>query len=137
MINGSVTVGPNAVLALAREAYDRGEFSFADLHELMKFKRTLPLFWQNAGFGLREMKNSWFKRGYLKQEQLYFSEIQLQDLLPHPSAIRAQAVNQKGELIHDFKFVQTQHSLHVGNAPSPAATSAINIARLIVATRVE
>ncbi|MFT4995278.1 MAG: L-2-hydroxyglutarate oxidase [Paraglaciecola sp.] len=137
MIDGSITVGPNAVLALAREAYDRGEYRVADLCELMKFKGTLPLFRQHARFGLGEMKNSWFKRGYLKQVQKYCPEIQLSDLRPHPSGIRAQAVSQSGELIHDFKFVETPHSLHVGNAPSPAATSAIPIAKHIVASLVE
>lgn len=132
MIDGSVTVGPNAVLALGREAYDKSNINFSDLFELMRFKGTLPLFLQHGASGLVEMKNSWFRRGYLKQVQLYCPEIQLQDLLPHPSGIRAQAVSQSGELIHDFKFVETQHSLHVGNAPSPAATSALPIAKHII-----
>jgi len=137
MIDGSITVGPNAVLALAREAYDKSEYSFLELYELIKFKGTVPLFLKHGRFALGEIKNSWFKRAYLKQVQLYCPEIQLHDLLPHPSGIRAQAVSQVGELIHDFKFVETPHSLHVGNAPSPAATSAIPIAKHIVATMVE
>ena len=134
MIDGSVTVGPNAVLALGREAYNKSQLSFGDMYELLKFKGALPLFMKHGKSGISEMKNSWLKTGYLKRVQRYCPQLELEDLLSYPSGIRAQAVSSSGELIHDFKFVETEHSMHVGNAPSPAATSAIPIAKSIVSS---
>ncbi|MFT4940223.1 MAG: L-2-hydroxyglutarate oxidase [Paraglaciecola sp.] len=131
MIDGSVCVGPNAVLAMAREGYKKSDFSLKDSIELLRFKGLPGLAKNHARNALLEMKNSWFKRGYLHKVQRYCPQIQLRDLLPYPSGIRAQAVSNSGELIHDFKFVETTRSLHVANAPSPAATSALPIAKHI------
>ena len=80
---------------------------------------------------LMEMKNSLWKPGYLKQVQKYCPQIQLADLMPHPAGIRAQAVLSDGTLVHDFLFAESKRSLHVCNAPSPAATSAIPIGEYI------
>jgi len=77
------------------------------------------------------MKNSLFKRGYLKQVQKYSPSIKLKDLQPYPAGIRAQAVLKDGTLVHDFLFAESRRSIHVCNAPSPAATSAIPIGRYI------
>lgn len=128
MIDGSVTVGPNAVLAMAREGYGKFDFNLADLAEMLRFRGLWPLLGKQGTYALQEIRNSWCKRAYLAQVQKYCPQIVAADLLPHPSGIRAQAVTMEGELIHDFKFIETEHSLHVGNAPSPAATSAIPIA---------
>jgi (S)-2-hydroxyglutarate dehydrogenase len=128
MIDGSVTVGPNAVLAMAREGYGKFDFNLGDVRDMLGFSGFWPLLGKQATYALQELKNSWFKRAYLAQVQKYCPQIVAADLLPHPSGIRAQAVTMQGELIHDFKFLETEHSLHVGNAPSPAATSAIPIA---------
>jgi len=73
------------------------------------------------------LKNSLHKAGYLKLVQRYCPSIELSDLEYHPPGIRAQAVTKDGKLVHDFLFEQTKRSLHVCNAPSPAATSAIPI----------
>jgi len=132
MIDGSVTVGPNAVLAFKREGYNKTDFSLKDMQQMLSFSGFWPLVKANANSGLQEFKNSCYKSGYLQLVRKYCPKIQLQDLQPYPSGVRAQAVTQNGELIHDFKFVETEHSLHVGNAPSPAATSAIPIAKAIV-----
>ena len=131
MINGTVTVGPNAVLALGREAYRKTALNFADLKQMLSFPGFWPMVRDNLPSGLREIKNSIFKAGYLRLVQRYCPAIQGRDLLPYPSGIRAQAVAKDGSLIHDFKFVSSPHSLHVGNAPSPAATSAMPIAEAI------
>ncbi|XOV78436.1 MAG: L-2-hydroxyglutarate oxidase [Aestuariibacter sp.] len=131
MVDGSVTVGPNAVLAFGREAYNKSSFDWQDTLEMMRFSGFRKVLKNNFKSGLQEFKNSLFKPGYLKLVQKYCPQIELQDLLPYPSGIRAQAVSKDGELIHDFKFVETNRSLHVGNAPSPAATSAMPIARAI------
>jgi L-2-hydroxyglutarate oxidase len=72
-----------------------------------------------------------WKRGYLGQVQKYCPSIRLSDLRPYPAGIRAQAVMRDGTLVHDFLFAETARSLHVCNAPSPAATSAIPIGETV------
>jgi len=132
MIDGGVTVGPNAVLGLAREGYGKLSFRFADAAEYFAF----PGFWktiaQNLKSGVLEMRNSLWKPGYLAECRKYCPSLALEDLLPAEAGIRAQAVMRDGTLVHDFLFVQTDRMLHVCNAPSPAATSAIPIGRMIV-----
>ena len=127
MIDGAVTVGPNAVQGWKREGYGRFNFSAKDTWDMLRF----PGFWRvtvdNLRVGLAEFRNSLWKPGYLKLVQKYCPSIQLADLQPHPAGIRAQAVTHDGTLIHDFLFAETSRSLHVCNAPSPAATSAIPI----------
>jgi L-2-hydroxyglutarate oxidase len=127
MIDGSVTVGPNAVQAWEREGYGRVNINLRDVTSMM----TFPGFWKvakkNFRTGLAETWNSWWKPGYLKQVQKYCPSIQLEDLGPYPPGVRAQAVLKNGTLVHDFLFATSPRSLHVCNAPSPAATSAIPI----------
>lgn len=131
MIDGSVTVGPNAVLALGKEAYGKNEIKFGELSRALGYSGFRKVLRNNWRSGLQEFKNSLFKSGYLKLVQKYCPQIQIDDLLPYPPGIRAQAVSENGELIHDFRFAQSPRSLHVGNAPSPAATSAMPIADAI------
>lgn len=78
------------------------------------------------------MRNSLWKPGYLAECRKYCPELTVEDLLPYEAGIRAQAVLRDGTLIHDFLFLQTERMLHVCNAPSPAATSAIPIGEMIV-----
>lgn len=131
MIDGSVTVGPNAVLGFAREGYPKFSSNLADIAEYARF----PGFWKTIGANLRsgltEMKNSLFKAGYLEQCRKYCPSLQLNDLQPMEAGIRAQAVLRDGTLVHDFLFLETPRMLHVCNAPSPAATSAIPIGEMI------
>lgn len=133
MIDGSLTVGPNAVLGLKREGYNSQlNVSLKDTMDSITAKGFLNLVSNNWSHAIKEYKNSWFKSGYLKQVNKYCSEIKKADLQSYPVGIRAQAVNQSGELIHDFHFMNTKRSMHVCNAPSPAATSAMPIAKHIV-----
>ncbi len=132
MIDGSVTVGPNAVIGFAREGYPRLSFNVSDVADYALF----PGFWKtvfaNRGSAVTELRNSLWKPGYLEECRKYCPSLDLADLLPHEAGIRAQAVRKDGALIHDFLFAQTERMLHVCNAPSPAATSAIPIAEMIV-----
>ncbi len=132
MIDGSVTVGPNAVQGWKREGYGRVNFSFRDAWSML----TFPGFWKvtrnNLKTGIRETRNSIWKPGYLKEVQKYCPSLRLDDLGPFPTGIRAQAVMRDGTLVDDFLFVETARSLHVCNAPSPAATAAIPIGAHIV-----
>ena len=131
MIDGSITVGPNAVLGFKREGYKRLNFSIRDSIQFLSFKGFHKVIKKNLKSGLYEMKNSIFKRGYLKEVQKYSPQINLKDLQPYPAGIRAQAVLEDGTLVHDFLFAESKRSIHVCNAPSPAATSAIPIGKYI------
>lgn len=127
MIDGSVTIGPNAVMGWKREGYGRFNFDLKDSLQMLGF----PGFWKVAGnhlrTGLCEYRDSLYKPGYLKRVKKYCPTLTTADLLPYPAGIRAQAVMHDGSLVHDFLFAESSRSLHVCNAPSPAATSAIPI----------
>lgn len=132
MIDGSVTVGPNAVLAFAREGYPKGSINLRDIAEMAGFGGFWRLMRANLKTGAVEMKNSLMKAGYLELCRKYCPELTVDDLLPYPAGIRAQAVAPNGSLIHDFLFADTPRSILVCNAPSPAATSSIPIGAHIV-----
>jgi len=131
MIDGSVTVGPNAVLGFAREGYPKASANLADILEFVRFPGFWKVMRENLSSGMTEMKNSLWKKGYLEQCRKYCPELNVEDLLPYEAGIRAQAVMRDGTLVHDFLFVDTPRMLHVCNAPSPAATSAIPIGEMI------
>ncbi len=132
MIDGTVTVGPNAVLGFKREGYQKTDVSIRDLKEMATFSGFWKVIQQNLKAGLSEFKNSIFKGGYLELVRKYCPQVTLSDLTPYPAGVRAQALAKDGTLIHDFLFVDTQRTFHVCNAPSPAATSAIPIGAHIV-----
>ena len=131
MIDGSVTVGPNALQGWKREGYARVNFSLKDSLAMILF----PGFWRvlskNFKTGVREIWNSLSKRAYLKQIHKYCPSIDIDDLLPYPTGVRAMAVKRDGQLVDDFLILKSRRSLHVCNAPSPAATSAIPIGAYI------
>jgi len=131
MINGAVTVGPNAVLGFKREGYAKYNFNLKDFIEMISFAGFYRMAMSNIESGLSELINSISKRIYLKQVQKYCPSVQLNDLKPYPAGVRAQAVLKDGTLVHDFLFKYSKRSMHVCNAPSPAATSAIPIGRYI------
>ena len=131
MIDGSVTVGPNAVLGFGRENYRKFSVNWRDVAEYARFPGFWKTLWNNLGSGTAEMKNSLFKRGYLEQCRKYCPSLEVEDLLPYEAGIRAQAVMRDGTLVHDFLFAETPRMVHVCNAPSPAATSAIPIGQMI------
>ncbi|MDU3998021.1 MAG: L-2-hydroxyglutarate oxidase [Escherichia coli] len=132
MIDGSVTVGPNAVLAFKREGYRKRDFSFSDTLEILGSSGIRRVLQNHLRSGLGEMKNSLCKSGYLRLVQKYCPRLSLSDLQPWPAGVRAQAVSPDGKLIDDFLFVTTPRTIHTCNAPSPAATSAIPIGAHIV-----
>ncbi|MCE5289193.1 MAG: L-2-hydroxyglutarate oxidase, partial [Nocardiaceae bacterium] len=132
-IEGSLTVGPNAVLGLAREGYRKWTVNRRDFGEMARFRGNYRMARQHVRTGIRELRNSVFKRGYLAECRKYCPTLELSDLGPRPAGIRAQAVLRDGTLVHDFMLVRTERMLHVLNAPSPAATSALPISRHVVA----
>jgi L-2-hydroxyglutarate oxidase len=131
LIDGTLTVGPNATLALCREGYHRWQTNWQDLKEILSYPGLRKLLLKYPKPTLVELKNSLYKPGYLKQVQKYCPIIEAADLKPYPAGVRAQAVGPNGEMLNDFLFVESEQSLIVGNAPSPAATSAFPIAEHI------
>jgi (S)-2-hydroxyglutarate dehydrogenase len=132
MIDGSVTVGPNAVLGLAREGYEKFAVNardFADIVGFPGFWKAMRPYWRS---GVAEFLNSASRRLYLRLCRKYCPSLELEDLEPYPAGIRAQAIWASGRLEHDFVIVNSRRSVHVCNAPSPAATSALPIARHII-----
>jgi (S)-2-hydroxyglutarate dehydrogenase len=130
-IDGRIFAGPNAVLGFAREGYEKFSITPRDVVSYLAF----PGFWRVIGThfatGMAEMRNSLWRRGYLAQCRKFCPTLSLADLQPGMTGIRAQAVLRDGTLVHDFLFAETARMLHVCNAPSPAATSAIPIGRMI------
>jgi (S)-2-hydroxyglutarate dehydrogenase len=131
MIGGYVTVGPNAVLAFAREGYGFGTVSLRDLREMAAFRGFRRVIRDNLKSGALEMANSLLKSRYLGLCRRYCPELELSDLSPYRAGVRAQAVLADGTMVHDFLIGETQRTIHVLNAPSPAATSSIPIGRHI------
>jgi L-2-hydroxyglutarate oxidase len=132
MISGYVTVGPNAVLAFARNGLRLNDFNLADMREMIGFSGFRRLIRANLRSGMAELWNSLNKAGYLKLCQRYCPELTLDDLKPYRAGVRAQAVSADGRMLHDFLIRETARTIHVCNAPSPAATAAIPIGRHIV-----
>jgi L-2-hydroxyglutarate oxidase len=130
-VDGGLTVGPNAVLGLAREGYRRLSFDRRDVADLLRFRGMYPLARANLRTGARELRNSLWKTGYLRECQKYAPDLTAADLVPREAGIRAQAVLPDGSFVHDFALRRTARTLHVLNAPSPAATSALPIGRML------
>jgi L-2-hydroxyglutarate oxidase len=131
-VDGGLNVGPNAVLGLSREGYPKFSFDRRDFRDIVTFPGMWHVARANMRTGVREMRNSLSKRGYLRLCRKYCPELRLEDLTPREAGIRAQAVMRDGSFVHDFLLRDTPRTLHVVNAPSPAATSALPIAGLIV-----
>ncbi len=131
MIDGSVTVGPNAVLGFAREGYRKTQINLRDVLDMLRFPGFWAVMRKNLRSGINEFRNSLSKARYLELCRKYCPSLEVSDLEPYPAGIRAQAVLRDGTLVHDFLIKQTKRTLHVCNAPSPAATSALPIAEHI------
>jgi L-2-hydroxyglutarate oxidase len=130
-ITGSVEAGPNAVLAFAREGYKKTDLDLRHVLGLITFPgmwRLAAKYWKT---GLGEMYRSWNKRAFVKALQKLVPEIGTDDLKPGGAGIRAQAMDSKGNLLGDFSILERPNSIHVLNAPSPAATASIPIGRSI------
>jgi L-2-hydroxyglutarate oxidase len=132
MIDGSVHAGPNAVLSLKREGYKKTDFDLQDFLEVM----TYPGFWKlaakHADEGIQEIIRSFLKAAFVRSLQRLIPEVQADDLIPTHAGVRAQALMNDGKLVDDFLIVKDRNSVHVCNAPSPAATSSIEIGKAIV-----
>ena len=127
MIDGSIECGPNAVLALAREGYLKTDFSIRDIWETITwpgFRHVARRHWRT---GLGEYKRSIFKSAFVTALQRLVPEITKDDLVPAAAGIRAQACSRDGGLLDDFEIRTIGSTVHICNAPSPAATASLSI----------
>ncbi|HKH94853.1 MAG TPA: L-2-hydroxyglutarate oxidase [Gemmatimonadaceae bacterium] len=131
MIDGGVTVGPNAVLGLSREGYPKLAVNLRDVAQYLFFPGLWKVLARYRKSVRAELAGSLLKSSYLKECRRYCPSLTVDDLLPYTAGIRAQAVTRDGTLVHDFLFLESARTLHVCNAPSPAATSAIPIGEMI------
>jgi L-2-hydroxyglutarate oxidase LhgO len=131
-VDGEVMVGPNAVLALAREGYGWGTLSGRDLADAVRW----PGFWrfarQHWRTGATEMVGSLSRKAFVAAAQRYVPELTTADVVPGPSGVRAQALGRDGSLVDDFRVHRVGRVLALRNAPSPAATSSLAIAEHVV-----
>ncbi len=130
-IEGGVHCGPNAVLALKREGYAKAAFSARDVAETLASRGFWALARRHWREGLREVHRSLSKASFTRSLQRLVPELTESDLVPAPSGVRAQAVAADGRLVDDFALLPSHRSLHVLNAPSPAATAALALGRAI------
>ncbi|WP_054949239.1 L-2-hydroxyglutarate oxidase [Numidum massiliense] len=132
MMDGSIHAGPNAVLSFKREGYRKTSFNIREFSEVMVYTGFWKLAIANMGEGLKEMWRSLSKKAFLKSLQRMIPELTLEDIRPADAGVRAQALKPNGDLVDDFAIFHGEHSLHVCNAPSPAATASILIGQTIV-----
>ena len=133
MIDGSVHAGPNAVLAFKREGYKKADFNLRDFCETLSFGGFWRLASKNFGQGMKEVYRSLVKDAFVRSLQQLIPEIRSADLVPCKAGVRAQALLNNGKLLDDFLIIRGYKALHVCNAPSPAATASLEIAKAIVA----
>ncbi len=131
MIDGSVHAGPNAVLSLKREGYHRTSFNLRDFIETA----TYPGFWRllakHARPAIEEIHRSFSKKAFVRSLQRLIPEVTEEDLIPGEAGVRAQALRPDGGLVDDFLIIHGPGSVHICNAPSPAATASLEIGRYV------
>ncbi|MGE6472286.1 L-2-hydroxyglutarate oxidase [Serratia proteamaculans] len=132
MYNGKRDVGPNAVLAFKREGYRKCDFSLRDLSEVLGYRGFWKIAGNYLGEGFAEVRRSLSRQRFTENARRLIPELQPEDIQPGPAGVRAQALTADGKLVDDFHFVKGRRSLHVCNAPSPAATASLEIGREIV-----
>ena len=116
----------------ARDAYRPTRVRARDLYETAAWPGTWKLIGRNAGASLKEIRNSFSKKALVEEARRLVPGLRLDDVEPGPSGIRAQALGRDGKLIEDCRSGKTESAVHVRSAPSPAATSSLSLARLIV-----
>jgi len=130
-MNGEVWLGPNAVLAFAREGYDFKTINVADIADSVTYPGLIRLALKYPGVAAGEMYRDLVRGAYVDSLRRYIPDLHVDDTLAGPSGVRAQAMNADGTLVDDFIFEGSDRVLHVRNAPSPAATASLAIAKYI------
>ncbi|WP_227935343.1 L-2-hydroxyglutarate oxidase [Alkalihalobacillus deserti] len=132
MVDGEVDAGPNAVLSFKREGYRKVDFNLKDFSEVMSYGGFWKLASKYMKEGIGEMVRSVSKKRFVASLQELIPEVKEEDLVIGPSGVRAQALRSDGSLVDDFEIIIGKKSVHVCNAPSPAATASIEIGKAVV-----
>ena len=130
-LDGGVHAGPNAVLALAREGYNWSDISLRDMASTLVWPGTARLLRRYWRPGLDEMFRSLSRHRFMTAARLLVPGLDAADVRRAPAGVRAQAVDRGGTLLDDFHLLDGDRSLHVLNAPSPAATASLEIGTLV------
>lgn len=131
-VDGEVLIGPNAVMALAREGYSWTSVSLRDLSETLRWAGFWSFALKNLRTGITETAGSLSKARFVAAARRYVPELSEADVVPGPRGVRAQAMDRDGSLVDDFRIDRRGRVLALRNAPSPAATSSLAIARYLV-----
>jgi L-2-hydroxyglutarate oxidase LhgO len=131
-IDGSVLIGPNAVLGLAREGYRRRTVRLADVGDTLSWPGTARLVRRHWRVGVAELRRSASRNAFIREARRYVPALRAQDAVPAHAGVRAQAVDRDGSLVDDFRIGHAGGTVWIRNAPSPAATSSLAIAEEIV-----
>jgi L-2-hydroxyglutarate oxidase len=131
MIDGTVHVGPNAVLALKREGYRKRDICLRDALEVFAYPAFWKIAFRHMPEGIGELVRSFSKGAMVRLVRRYLPEINGGDLIPAPAGVRAQALSRDGRLLDDFVILRSKRGVHVCNAPSPAATASLRIGSYI------
>ncbi|MCA9294190.1 MAG: L-2-hydroxyglutarate oxidase [Phycisphaerales bacterium] len=132
MIDGSVECGPNAVLAFAREGYTKTSLNLGDLAETLGYRGFWHLAHRHWRMGIGEMWRSVSRAAFVRALRRLVPDLRVEDVEPADAGVRAQAVRPDGAMVDDFAIQRANRVVHVCNAPSPAATSALSIGEHVV-----
>ena len=127
MVNGDIECGPNAVFSFKREGYGKTDFSLKDTYDALTYAGTWKLFMKNASYGINEYRRAFSKNLFLKTLQKLIPSLKMEDIRPGRAGVRALLLGQDGDTRDDFRIEYGHQSIHVLNAPSPAATASLAI----------
>lgn len=127
MVDGEIECGPNAVFTFKREGYGKTDFSLKDTFDALCYSGTWRLFFSNMKFGIDEYRRAFSKKLFLKTLQRIIPSLTMDDIKPGRSGVRALLLREDGDTRDDFRIEYKQNSIHVLNAPSPAATACLAI----------
>ena len=131
MYKRQIECGPNAVFTFKREGYNKTDFSLRDSFDALTYKGTWKLFFGNIRFGINEYRRAFSKRLFLKTLQRIIPSLTMDDLKPGRAGVRALLLSQDGDTRDDFRIKSQGNSIHVLNAPSPAATASLSIGNYV------
>ncbi len=131
MTNGEIECGPNAVFTFKREGYGKTDFSWRDTWDALTYRGTWKLFFSNIRFGINEYRRAFSKRLFLKTLQTMIPSLTMDDIDPGRAGVRAMLLGVDGDTRDDFRIEHLEDSIHVLNAPSPAATASLAIGEYV------